>query len=273
LEADRVRALGALCSLQSKPKLAAEKRQVTHFLSKEEIEKWIDNSVERAMAGARKQLEDAEAAVQQEQEETRKAENTGLMLREAENTFQEMMVAIGESLSDLAGSDDGEDGEDEDDEEKEQGKMSKDEEPGWVLGAIYNTVQLCMERYRQKQMKLDELTQPGWGDAANWFRESDKKYGTSDLSVLAVINPQTEDDAAARAPTTIGELIECVDIVPGILQMPQETSRPGSRQLWVGSRKPQSNTSISGPRPAVALISSLIQNAKPFVLGNLHPCI
>jgi len=39
LEAERVRALGALGSLRSKKKLAAEKRQETHFLSSEEKEK------------------------------------------------------------------------------------------------------------------------------------------------------------------------------------------------------------------------------------------
>jgi len=36
----------------------------------------------------------------------------GLTNKEPEKTFEEMMVAIGDSLSDLASSDDGEDGED-----------------------------------------------------------------------------------------------------------------------------------------------------------------
>jgi hypothetical protein len=39
LEAERVRALGALCSLRSKKKLAAEKRRETHILNNEEREK------------------------------------------------------------------------------------------------------------------------------------------------------------------------------------------------------------------------------------------
>jgi len=38
LEAERVRALGALRSLRSKKKLAAEKQRETHFLSNEEKE-------------------------------------------------------------------------------------------------------------------------------------------------------------------------------------------------------------------------------------------
>jgi hypothetical protein len=73
-----------------------------------------------------------------------------------------MLVAIGDSLSDLASPDDGEDGEDENDEETEQGKLSEDDEPGWVMGTITKTVQQCLERFRHKQMKLDELIQPGW---------------------------------------------------------------------------------------------------------------
>jgi hypothetical protein len=39
LEAERVRVFGALRSLRSKKKLAAEKRQEMHFLSNEEREK------------------------------------------------------------------------------------------------------------------------------------------------------------------------------------------------------------------------------------------
>ena len=64
LVAERIRALGALRSLRSKKKLAAEKRRETHFLSNEEKEKWIEDYVERETAGARKRVEDAEAAVQ-----------------------------------------------------------------------------------------------------------------------------------------------------------------------------------------------------------------
>jgi len=171
LEAERIRALGALRSLRSKKKLAADNRQETHFLSNEEKEQWIQDYVERETAGARKRVEYAEAAVQQEQDDMTHAEIAGLTSREPEKTFEEMLVAIGDSLSDLASSDNGEDGEEEDDEETEQGNMSGDDEPGCVMGKITKTVQQRMERFRQKQMKLDELTQPGWEDAANSFRE------------------------------------------------------------------------------------------------------
>src|SRR5882757_9930732 len=99
------------------------------------------------------------------------AEIAGLTSGEQEKTFEEILVAIGDSLSDLASSNDGEDGEEEDDEETEQGNLSEDNEPGWVMGTITKTVQQRMERFRQKQMKLDELTEPGWENAADYFCE------------------------------------------------------------------------------------------------------
>jgi hypothetical protein len=88
------------------------------------------------------------------------AEIAGLRSREPEKTFQAMLVAIGDSLSDLASSDNGENGEDEDDEATEPGKLSKYDEPGWVMGTIAQTVQQRMESFRQKLIKLDDLTQP-----------------------------------------------------------------------------------------------------------------
>jgi len=160
-EAEIVRALGALGSLRYKKKLAAGKRLETHFLSNKEEEKWIDDYAERETAGARKRVEDAEAAVHQEQDDMKHAEIAGLTYREPKKTFEEMPVAIGDSLSDLASSNDGEDGEDEDDEETEQGKLREDGKPGWVMGTITKTIQQRMERFRRKQVKLDELTQPG----------------------------------------------------------------------------------------------------------------
>jgi hypothetical protein len=58
------------------------------------------------------------------------AQVVGLMNRVPEMKFQEMMVAIRDSLSDLASSIDVEDGEEEDDVETEQGKLSEDDQPG-----------------------------------------------------------------------------------------------------------------------------------------------
>jgi hypothetical protein len=41
----------------------------------------------------------------------------------------------------------------------------------------------------QKQMRLDQLTQPGWGDAADYFRERDIQYGMTEWKVLALGKP------------------------------------------------------------------------------------
>jgi len=263
VEAERIRALGALRSWRSKKKLAAEKRREMHFLSIEEKEKWIEDYVERETAGARKRAEHAEAAVQQEQDDMPHAEIAGLTSREPEKTFEEMLVVLGDSLSDLASSDDGEDGEEEDDEETEQCNFSEDDEPGWVMGPITKTVQQRMERFRQKQMKLDELTQPAWEGAADYFRERDTKYGTTELRVPAVVQPQTNDNAPAPLSATFGELMESLDIVPGISQRTQGTSRPGSSHIRLCSVKPQSKSFIPGVEPAAEPDSSMLLNAKP----------
>jgi hypothetical protein len=53
LQAERVQARGALCSLTTKTKLAAEKQQEMHFLSNEEKVEWIEDYVQRETIGAR----------------------------------------------------------------------------------------------------------------------------------------------------------------------------------------------------------------------------
>jgi hypothetical protein len=115
------------------------------------------------------------------------AEIADLMSRKPEQMFEVIPVAIGDSLSDLACSDDGEDCADEDDEQTELGKLSEDDERGWVMGTINKTVQQRMERFPEKQMKLHELTQEGCDDAADYFRQSDKKHGLSEITVPSVI--------------------------------------------------------------------------------------
>jgi len=229
--------------------------------------------VERESAGARKRVEYAEAYVEQEQDDMTQAEIAGLTSREPEKTFEEMLVAIGDSLSDRASSDDGEDGEEEADEETEQCISSEDDEPGWVMGTITTTVQQRMERFRQKQMKLDELTQQAWEDAADYFRERHKKYGTTELRVPAVVQAQTMDDAPAPPPATFGELIESLDIVLGISRRPQGTSRPGSSHIGLGSVKPQSQSSIPSGEPAAELDSSMVLKPKPVEPVSFYPWI
>jgi len=181
------------------------------------------------------------------------------------------MVAIEDSLSDLASTNNEEDREVEDDEGTEQGKVSKDDEPGNVMGTISKIVQQHPEWFQQHQMKPDKMTQPGWGDAADNFDERDEKYRTTALRVPAVIELQMDDGAAT--PITFGECMECFDIVPGISQMPQGTSHPGCSQMRVGSGKPQSNKGIMCLPPDAEPNSSPIQKAKHVEPVSLYPCI
>jgi len=81
------------------------------------------------------------------------------------------------------------------------------------MGTITKTVQHRMESFRHKQMRLDELTQPGWGDAANYFHERDMRYGTAELKVPAVVKPQIEPTAATPSPMTVGEHMQTPEIV------------------------------------------------------------
>jgi len=132
------------------------------------------------------------------------AEIAGLTSRETENTSEEMLLAIGDSMSDLASADDGEDGKDEDHEQTERCKLSEDDEPGWEMGAITKNVLQSMERFRQKQMKLEEPTPPAWEDPAYYIREREMKYSRTELTVPAVVLLQTNDDASGSPPTTFG---------------------------------------------------------------------
>ena len=192
--------------------------------------------MERVTAVATKQVEDAETAIEQEQDDMRNAQQVGLTTTKLETWLEQMFNAIGDSLSDVASSDDGEDWEDEDDDEDDLagGKIREDEEPGWVMGKISETVQYRMERFWQKQIKLDGLTLPGWGDRADYFRKRDEKNRITKLKVLAVVQPQTADDTVSSALTTCCNRMETLDSVPGKSDMPQVTSQPGSSHMSLG---------------------------------------
>jgi hypothetical protein len=71
------------------------------------------------------------------------------------------------------------------------------------MGTITNTVEQRMEKFRQMQIRRNELTQPGWEDAAGCIRERDKKYSTTELSVPGVVQPQTNDSSLAPPSTTL----------------------------------------------------------------------
>ena len=130
-----------------------------------------------------------------------------------------------------------------------------------------------MERFWQKQMKLDELTQPRWGDAADYFRKRDKKHGMPELKVPAVIKSQMDNVAVAPPPTTVGELLETLEIVPGISRMLQCTPRPGSSHMRVGSGKPKSPERISSLLPGAESDSLLITYATLVQPVSAYHCI
>ena len=191
--------------------------------------------MERETAVARKRVEDTETAIKQKQGDMSNVEKVGLTARERQKTFDEMLNTIGDSLSDLTSSDDEEDVEDEvEDDDTELGMLSEDDEPSWVMATISKTVQRRMQRSSQMQIKLYKFRQPGWGDVANNFHEGDVKSRTSEVMVPTVIKSHMDHVAAVPPPTTIGELLETPDIVPGISRVPQCTSQPGSRNMRVG---------------------------------------
>jgi hypothetical protein len=97
-------------------------------------------------------------------------------------------------------------------------------------------------------------------------------YGTSECRILAVVQPQTDDDAPAPPQTTYGELMEFVDIVLEISQMPQGTSRPACSHIRLGSVKPQSKSSIPSGQPAAEPDSPMLLKAKPVEPVSFYPC-
>jgi len=204
----------------------------------------------------------------------RNAGNAELTATKPETSFEEMLNAIQYSMSDLASSDNREDVEDEDDDadNPELGKLSEDDDPGWVMGIISKTVQHCTERFRQKQMKLAKLMQPGCGDAANYLREGDKTYRTTEMKVPAVVQSHREEDATCSLLMMFGEPMESLDSIPGKTQMPQVTPRQGSSPMRLGLRQPPTHQGIPSFPPTPAPDLSMIQISKHVEPVSYNPC-
>ena len=175
---------------------------------------------------AKKRVHDAETAIMQELKDMTTAESARATTRNSKTTYEGMLNAIGDTLSDVASSNDEQNEKDEEDdvEDTELGKLSDDDEPGWVMGTISKTVQYCLESFPQNQMRLDKLMQPGWGDAANYIRENDMMYGTVTLKVLAVVKDQIDTTTTTPSLMTLSEHMQTLDIVRGQLQMLAGTS-------------------------------------------------
>jgi len=258
--------------MRSKKKLAAEKRQETHFSSNEEKEIWIEDFVEGETAMASKQVQVVQTAIMQDMAT---AENWRATTGKHKSTVEQMLDAIGDNLTDLASSDDEQDGEDNQyaEQDTELGKISDDDEPCWVMGSLTKPIQYRMESFLQKQMGLDELTQPGWGDAENYFRERDMRYGTAKLKVPAVAIPQIDTTTATPSAMTVGEHLQTPEIVQGQSEMPEVTSRPGSSEMRLDSEKPQSHKLIPVFSPSMANHSMPIQDANPVEPVCVYRCI
>jgi len=274
-EEERVRALGAMCSVRSIRKVLAEKQPETHFLMNQHKVKWIEDYVDRETIVATKPVQDAVTAIMQEKEHIRNVEKAWLTTTKPETTFEEMLIGIGDSLSDLASSEDQGDGEDEDDddEDTELGNLSEDDEHGWVMGTISKMVPHRTESFQQTQMRLDKLTQQGWGDAAHYFREWDMKYGMTELKVPAVVKTQTDTTAATPSLTTFGEHMQVVEIVPGQSQMLHVMSRQGSSQMRLGSEKSHVDNHIVSLMPDAVPDSSQREIAMPVQPVSIYPSI
>jgi len=119
-----------------------------------------------------------------------------------------------------------------------------------------------IEHFRQKQMKRDELMQPGWANAADYFREGDTKYGMTELGTPIVVQLLTADDAASSGPTTVGEPNETLYRFPTKSQMIQFASQRECRHVLLGSGKPLTSNHVSSLLPDAAAHSSPIEYSK-----------
>jgi hypothetical protein len=91
--------------------------------------------------------------------------------------------------------------------------------------------------------------------------------------VPAIVQLQTKDDAPAPQPATFGELMEILNIFPGISRRPQGTSRPGTSDIRLSSVKPQSQSSIASGEPAAEPDLSILLKAKPVEPVSYYPYI
>jgi len=95
----------------------------------------------------------------------------------------------------------------------------------------------------------------------------------TELKVPAVVKPQTDMTAATPSPTTFGELMQVLDIVPGQSHMMQVTSQPGCRQMRVGSDQPEADNHLLSLMPDAMPDLSQMENVKPVQPARISPSI
>jgi hypothetical protein len=258
-----------------KKKLPAEKRRETHCLSNGQKVKWIEDYLDRGTAMARMRDHHTVTLSMLDQDQMGNVEKGRSTTTKPEITFQEMLNAIGESLSDLTSTEDEQDGEVENDykEGTELGKLTEDNKPGWVICTITNTVLHRMQSFGPKQMTLNELTQLAWGDTAEYFCKRVMKYRSTESKVPAVARPQTVTTAATPSPTASGDHMQKLDVVHGQVQMPQVTSRQRSSQMMLGPESPQADSHIVSLTLDAVPDSSQMEIANPVQPLSFYPCI
>lgn len=100
-------------------------------------------------------------------------------------------------------------------------------------------IQQSTESSRLKQMRLNKLMQPGWGDVAYYIFERGNEYEMAKLMILVVVKLQMENIAAMPVPTRFGALRETLLIISAKSQMPQGSFQLGSRYMRLSSGKPK----------------------------------
>ena len=159
--------------------------------------------MDRDTTVARIRVQDAESAIKHEAEDVWNADLVWSTTRKPQKTLEEMLNAIRDSLRAVESSDDEEDREYESDDEQgaEYAKLIEDAEPGWKIDTICKMAQQHMESFRQNLMRHCKLIQPGEGDVAECFCERDMKCWTAQMTIPAVIIPQTDPTASTPSPT------------------------------------------------------------------------
>jgi len=174
LMAQMVRALGVLDNLQSEMKLLPQQRVDIHIVSNEDEEEWIVDYVDTETTVARKRVQAAETAIMKEHEDISNAKKVGLTTRKPKKTFDEMLNAIGDRLSNLACSDDEEDSEDKTDLKKIQ---------SWASRATMTNLA------------------GGWAEAPNWYTNACRVFGRRRRGLRNWNNP----NAGTRPTTSVRE--------------------------------------------------------------------
>jgi hypothetical protein len=100
----------------------------------------------------------------------------------------------------------------------------------------------------------------------------DYSYETATLTVMADIQLQMDQFATAPALTTIGELMEILDIISAKSQMQQGSSHVESSHRRLASGKPQCYICILSLQPNAVSNWSLIMQSRCGEPVSLYPC-